>query len=66
MLLRQFDEFFPLFFFPGFLAEFSEQMPFQDLNLQVYQFYILQHDVNQDYLLFQQPFQYIGIIQVSI
>ena len=30
MLLRQFDEFFPLFFFPGFLAEFSEQMPFQD------------------------------------
>ena len=62
MLLRQFDEFFPLFFFPGFLAEFSEQMPFQVFKmiftLQVYQFYILQHDVNQDYLLFQQPFQY--------
>ena len=46
------------YFFPWIFSRIFRTDAFSRKTLQVYQFYILQHDVNQDYLLFQQPFQY--------
>lgn len=65
MLLRQFDEFFPLFFFPGFLAEFSEQMPFQEKPFKFINF-TYSNMMSIKITFFFSSLSNIGIIQVSI